>query len=71
MGNEPIEAFFAEDGPASDAARAATERAFEAGAAEAHLDGATTGSLVAYGVMGAYLYHRALAEDMEREKVGE
>jgi len=70
MEQESLEMFFAKGGPASDAAKVATERAFDAGVADAFLDG-TTGSLVAYGVMGAYLYHRALAEAMGCKKGGD
>ena len=53
---------FEEDGPASAAARRACDAAVESLDDQARLGGITVGYLIAYGVLGAYLYHRALAE---------
>ncbi len=54
--------YFGDDGPAGRAARAAEEEAGALPAVEARLDGITVGQMMLYGIRGAYLYHRALAE---------
>lgn len=57
-----IDQYFGEDGPAGRAARAAEEEAGALPAVEARLEGITVGQMMLYGIRGAYLYHRALAE---------
>lgn len=57
-----LDRYFGEDGPAGRAARAAEEKAGALPAVEARLDGITVGQMMLYGIRGAYLYHRALAE---------
>lgn len=63
-----LERYFGADGPAGKAARAAEEVAGALPDVEARLEGITIGQLTLYGIRGAYLYHRALAE---QEKGGE
>lgn len=69
--DEKTEALFDEDGPASTAARRACDAAVESFQDQARLGGITVGCLVAYGVLGAYLYHRALSESAESGRGGE
>lgn len=56
------ESYFGADGPAGRAARAAEETAGSLPEVEARLEGVTVGQMMLYGIRGAYLYHRALAE---------
>lgn len=58
-----LDRYFGEDGPAGRAARAAEEEAGALPAVEARLEGITVGQMMLYGIRGAYLYHRALAEE--------
>lgn len=69
--DEKAEAMFEEDGPASAAARRACDAAVESLDDQARLGGITVGYLIAYGVLGAYLYHKALRESAESERGGE
>lgn len=69
--DEKMEALFEEDGPASAAARIACDTAVESFDDQARLGDITVGYLIAYGVLGAYLYHRALSESAESGRGGE
>lgn len=60
-----LDRYFGEDGPAGKAARAAEEEAATLPAVEARLEGITVGQMMLYGIRGAYLYHRALAEQQK------
>ncbi|WP_370798317.1 hypothetical protein [Adlercreutzia equolifaciens] len=69
--DEKMEALFDEDGPASAAARRACDAAVESFQDQARLGSITVGYLIAYGVLGACLYHKALLESAESGRGGE
>lgn len=57
--------YFGVNGPAGKAAKAAEKATESLPEVEARLEGITVGQMVLYGIRGAYLYHRALAEQEE------